>query len=53
MAILSYKAFKVLTRRILCGLLEIDQVTGFNNLVQKIIDVKVKENCNKKVISSN
>ena len=44
MTIISYNAYKVLTCTILCGLMELVEVTGFNHLVQEIFGVKVKEN---------
>ena len=50
MTIISYKSCKVLTCTILCGLLELLLVTGFNDLVKKIIEAKVEEKCLKKVI---
>ena len=47
MTIISYKTCKVITCTILCGLPELDYVTGFNDLVKKMIEAKVEENCKK------
>ena len=41
---LSYKTCKELTCTILCGLLELLYVAGFNHLAREIIGVKVEEN---------
>ena len=48
MTIIPYKACKALACAILCGLPELDQVTGFNDLVRGIIEAKVNENSKKK-----
>ena len=45
MNIISYKSCKALTCTILCGLSELDEITGFNDLVRKIIETKVEEKC--------
>ena len=41
----TIKSCKVLTCTILCGLPELNYVTGFNDLVQKIIECRVGEKC--------
>ena len=45
---ISYKTCKVLSYTILCGLPELDQVAGFNDILPQIIEAKVEENCKKK-----
>ena len=47
MTVFPYKTFKVLTCTVLSGLLGLDYVTGFNDLVRKKIEVKVEEKCYK------
>ena len=45
MTITSVKACKAITCTILHGLPELYWVTGFKDLVKKIIEAKVEENC--------
>ena len=40
----------LLTCAIFCGLPQLDYISGFNDLVWKIIVAKIDENCKKKVI---
>ena len=44
---IPHKSCKELACTILCGLPNLDQVTGFNNLICKIIEAKIEENCKK------
>ena len=48
MTIIPTETCKVITCTILRGLPELDQVTGLNDLVWKIIEAKLEENCRKK-----
>ena len=50
MNIIPAKSCKVITCTIQRVLPELDYVTGFNDLVKKIIEAKVEEKCIKKVI---
>ena len=45
MTIIPGKSFKVITCTIWRVLLELNEVTGFNDLARKIIEAKVGEKC--------